>query len=138
MAVVGGINSNFQHGTHGALTTLTDFSAKTQEASFDSQAEQVDSTSFGSGYRSYTQSFKNASVKSKYIYDPTIFGQLGDLYNNGETVSFQLAPNGTATGQAKVTGSMFMKTMNTPVQIGNLLVLEVEWQVTGAVTFATF
>jgi hypothetical protein len=102
------------------------------------EAEQVESTTFGSTYRTYEQSFKNATVEATYKYDTTIFGQMAAIYNGGDTVTFQLAPDGTTTGKPKITGTMFMTKLGAPLTVGDLISLPVSWQVSGAVTFATF
>ena len=135
---VGGVSSNWEHGTQSAPTSLTDFSAKTISVEASFEAEQVESTTFGDGYREYEQSFKNATIEVEYKYDATIYGQLFDIYNNGTTVDFQYGPNGEGSGEAEITGSMFITEIGLPAEIGELLTLPVTWQVTGAVTFDTF
>lgn len=134
---IGGKLSDWRHGTFGALTTLTNFTTKTRTASPTFDAEQVDATVWGDGFRSYEQSFKNGEIESVYKYDATLYGQLAAIYNDGSTVSFQFSPDGTTTGKPKITGSMFIKSFGSPVEVGELIELEVTWQVTGAVTFTT-
>lgn len=134
---IGGINSDFRHGTNGALTTLTDFTTKTRSLNPSYDSETVDSTCFGTSSKSYEQSFKNATIEATYKYDDTLYGQLAAIYNAQATVSFQIAPNGATTGKPKQTGSMFITKFGNDMQVGNLEELTVSWQVTGAVTFGT-
>lgn len=135
---VGGALSDWRHGTNGAVSTNTDFTAKTMSVNPSFEAEQVESTTFGLTYRTYEQSFKNASIDATYKYDTTIFGQLAAIYNGGDTVTFQLAPDGTTTGKPKITGSMFITSLSPPVNVGDLITIDISWQVSGAVTFSTF
>lgn len=134
---IGGVLSDFRHGTHGALTTLTDFSAKTISVDIDRSREKVESTTFGNSNRSYEASFKDAKIKAVYKYDTTVYGQLAELWNNDETVDFQGSPTGTATGNVKISGDMFMESFKLGMDIGELLQIEVEWMATGTVTDAT-
>ena len=134
---VGGATSAWKHGTNGAVSSNTDFTAKTRSVNASFDAEQVESTVFGDTYRDYEQSFKNATIESTYKYDATIFGQMAAIYNGGDTVTFELSPAGTSSGNVKITGSMFMTKLGQPVEVGNLLEMPCSWQVTGAVTFGT-
>lgn len=132
---IGGSSSDWRHGTNGAVSSLTDFSAKTISVEASWEAEQVESTTFGDTYREYEQSFKNGTIEVEYKYDTTIFGQMSAIYNGGDTVSFALSPTGTVNGEVEITGSMFMTELGMPVEIGELLSMSVTWQVTGAVVF---
>jgi len=134
---LGGKNSNWQHGTNGAVTSLTDFTTKTMSVTLNAEAETVESTVFGDAYRDYEQSFKNATIDVQYKYDSTLFGQLSAIYNAGDVVNFQLSPDGTGSTNPKITGTAFVTSFGTPVEVGSLLVLDVSFQVSGAVTFGT-
>lgn len=135
---VGGQNSDWRHGTNGAASVLTDFTAKTMSVSLSAEAEQVESTTFGDSYRDYEQSFKNATIDVQYKYDATLFGQLSAIYNAGDIVDFRLSPSGTTAPSVKIEGKAFITSFGTPVEIGNLLVLDVSFQVSGAVTFGAY
>lgn len=132
---VGGKNSDWRHGTNGAPSVLTNFTTKTRSASLDAEAETVDSTVFGDGFRAFEQSFKNATIDSTYKYDAALYSQLGAIFTAGDTVEFQLSPDGTTNGKPKITGEMFITSLGMPVEVGDLLEMEVEWQVTGPVAF---
>ena len=134
---LGGKNSNWRHGTNAAPTVLTDFTSKTMSVTLNAEAETVESTVFGDAYRDYEQSFKNATIDVQYKYDATIYGQLADLYNNGTIVDFQLSPDGTGSTKPKIEGDAFITSFGTPVEVGNLLVLDVSFQVSGALAFGT-
>ena len=134
---VGGQNSDWRHGKNGAPTVLTDFTAKTMSVTLSAEAEQVESTTFGDSYRDYEQSFKNATIDVQYKYDPTMFDDIADIYNAGDIVDFRLSPDGTGSQKVKIEGKAFVTSFGTPVEIGNLLVLDVSFQVSGALTFGT-
>lgn len=135
---ISGRNTTWKHGTNGAVSTNTDFTAKTMMVNPSFEAEEVESTTFGDGYRDYEQSFKNATIEVEYKHDTTIFAQLAAIYNAGDTVTFEIGPTGATSTNPKITGSMVMTKFNTPLNVGELEKLSCSWRVTGAVTFTTF
>lgn len=135
---IAGKDTTWKHGTNGATSSNTNFTTKTMSLLPSFNAEEIDMTKFGDGYRSYEQSFKNATIDATYYYDTTTFGQLAAIYNAGDTVTFEIGPTGTTTGNAKITGSMTMLKMDPPMNVGDGIKVNVNWRVTGAVTFTTF
>jgi hypothetical protein len=135
---IGGAATTWKHGTNGAVSTNTDFTAKTMSVNPSFDAEEVDATVFGDSYRDFEQSFKNGGIEVTYKYDTTIWGQLAAIYNNGDVVTFELGPTGSTATNAKITGSMVMTKLGMPVNVGDLEKIEVSWRVSGAVTFTTF
>jgi hypothetical protein len=131
---IGGKNSDWRHGTHGALETLTNFTGKMRSADVTFDGEQVDATVWGDGFRAYEQSFKSAEADTTYKYDAALYNQLAAIYKDGNEVAFQFSPDGTTSGKPKVTGHMFIKTFGSPIDIGELIELGVTWQITGEVT----
>jgi hypothetical protein len=136
MAIAGQL-SDFRHGTNGALTTLTDFTAKTLGVSLSIEGEEVDATTFGNVYRDFEGSFIGGSFSVTYKYDATIFGQLGAIMTNRDSIDFQWSPDGTASGKPKVTGAMVMTSLNNDASVGDLLQIECEFRINGAITFGT-
>lgn len=133
---VGGKNSNWKHGTNASPTVLVDYSSNTMSVTMSNEGETVEATTFGDSYRDFEQSFKNATIEVQYKYDKTMFDALALIYNNGTLVDFALSPDGTtASTTVKISGKAFITSFGTPVEIGNLLVCDVSWQVSGAVTF---
>ncbi len=135
---IGGSLTSWKHGTNGAVSSNTDFTAKTMDVQPSFEAEQVDATTFGDGYREFEQSFKNAKIEATYKYDTALFAQLAAIYNAGDTVTFELGPDGATAPKPKITGSMFITSLGTPISVGELIKMEVSWQVSGAVVFTVF
>lgn len=133
---LGGKNSAWKHKLTGNVT-LTDFTTSTMGVTLNASAEQVESTVFGDAYRDYEQSFKNGTIDVTYKYGTTVYGQLAAIYNAGDTVDFELYPDGTDAGKPKITGGAFITSFGTPVEIGNLLQMSVTFQISGAITFTT-
>jgi hypothetical protein len=137
---IGGRDSTWKHGTNGAVGVNTDFTAKTMSVQPNFNADETDMTVFGDGYREFEQTFKDAEIAVTYKYDTTIFGQLAAIYNNGDTVTWELGPTGTTGGgiNVKETGSMFLKSFTQAIDVGEGLKIVTQWRVSGAVTFSTF
>ena len=135
---VGGKDTTWKHGTHGAVSSNTDFTTKTMSLTPSFDAEEADATVFGDGFRSYEATFENATIGSTYKYDATVFGQLADIYSNRDEVTFEIGPTGTTATNVKITGSMVMTKFDTGLGVGEVIKITVNWRVTGAVTFTTF
>jgi hypothetical protein len=135
---IGGKDTTWKHGTNGAVAVNTNFTTKTMSIKPTFDAEEVDATVFGDGYRSYEQSFKNAEIQVVYKYDTTIFGQIAAIYNGSDVVTFELGPTGTTAGNVKITGSMVLKKFDPQIDVAELEKLSTTWRVSGAVTFTTF
>jgi hypothetical protein len=135
---VGGKDSTWKHGTHGATSSNTDFTTKTMSLTPSFDAEEADATVFGDGFRSYEATFENATIGTVYKYDTTVFGQLADIYSNRDSVTFEIGPTGTTSTNVKITGSMVMTKFDTSLGVGEVIKITVNWRVTGAVTFTTF
>jgi hypothetical protein len=134
---LGGKNSAWKHKLTGNVT-LTDFTTSTMGVTLNASAEQVEATTFGDAYRDYEQSFKNGTIDVTYKYSAAVYGQLAAIYNAGDTVDFELYPDGdTGAGKPKISGGAFITSFGTPVEIGNLLQMTVTFQIAGAITFGT-
>ena len=135
---VGGKSTSWGHGTHGALSSITDYTDKTMSVNPGFNAEEADATVFGDGFRSYEPTFENGTIEAVYKYDTTTFGQLASIYTNRDEVDFELGPNGTATGEVKISGAMVMTKFDTGLNVGDIIKINVSWRVTGAVTFGNY
>ncbi len=135
---IAGKDTTFKHGTNGAVGALTDFTTKTRSLNTSFEAEEVDATVFGDGYRQFEQSFKNATITAQYKHDTTVFGQLTAIYNGADTVIWEIGPIGTTATNPQIEGSMVMTSLSLPYPVGDLMVIDVTWRVTGAVVFGTF
>ena len=134
MAEIGGFTSDWRHGTAGAPTTLTDFSAKTMSVTIDTENEEKEFSVFGNSARQYLPSYTSGTIDCEYIYDATIQGQLAAIRTGRTTVDFQLSPLGTTAGDPRTSGSMIMTSMSNPVESGEVVVIPVSWRITGTIT----
>lgn len=135
---ISGKDTVWKHATNGAPSTNTDYTSKTRNVSLNCDGEEVDATVFGDGFRDYEQSFKNATITGTYKYDATIWQVVADLYSNGTSITWELGPVGSSASSPKITGSMICKSFTQPFNVGELQMVNVNFRVTGAVTFTTY
>jgi hypothetical protein len=134
---IGGKLTTWKHGTHGALTTLTDFTSKTRSVTPNYDRETVDATTFGDADKDYEMSFKNYTYEVMYKGDSTLYGQLREIFANDESVSVQYSVDGTASGKPKDEITAFIQKLSPPAQVGQLIEFSVTWQGTGAMAFGS-
>jgi hypothetical protein len=136
--MIGGQNTTWKHGTNGAVSSNTNFTTSTMALSANFGADEADGTVFGDAYREYEQTFKNATISATYYYSVTVWNQLAAIYNGADSVTFEIGPNGTTAGYAKITGSFVITSLSMPLQVGDVIKFDVSMRVNGAVVFTTF
>src|SRR4051812_3097073 len=139
MAGIVSLNVDFQFGSNGTPSTLVDNSAKTQNCDFPREQDMKDVTAFnGNGARAFAVGLSSATFKAAFFWDATIDGQLQGLIGYVTAINFQFGPDGSLSGKPKYTGSMFAKSVGQPVNIGDIKVINCEFQITGLIVRATY
>ena len=139
MSVGGAVGgSNWQHGTHGALSSLTDFSSKMISVDMKSAGEKLPADVWGTGFHIYENGYKDVTITAVYHYDDTVASQLWDIHLNDDVVIWQLGPTGITTGKLKFTGTMQADSITDPVTVNQIVTITVEFSMAGAVTKALF
>jgi hypothetical protein len=139
---IAGKQSIFKHGSSATPSVLVDYSIAgsglimSVKPTFD--GEEVDMTVWGDGFRSFEQSFKNATMALIYKLTPATFTALTDLYKSGNEVDFEIGPMGDDAGNPKITGTMFIKKIDPPMDVGEGLKINADARITGEVTFDTY
>ena len=131
-------DTTWKHGTSGNESVNTDFTSKTMDLDPSFDMEEDEATCFGDGFRAYEATFENATINVKYHYDTTLIGQLAAIKSGRTAVTWEIGPTGTATGEARISGSAILLKINPPLNVGQVIVITANWRVTGAVVFDTF
>src|SRR6478609_2413852 len=97
--MIGGRNTNFQHGSHGATSSLVDYTTSIMSINKSNQAKEADATVFGDGFESYEATFKSGTYDITYKYSTAMFDVLWAIFDGEDTIDWQLGPNGTGTGE---------------------------------------
>jgi hypothetical protein len=133
MAEIGGYTSDWQHGTAGAPTVLTDFSAKTQNVTMEQEMEEKEFQVFQSTGIQYLPGNESGTIEVEYIYDTALNAQLSAIKSSRAPVNFQLSPLGTSASDPRDRGEMIMTNLSKPVESGEIIILSVTWRITGEV-----
>lgn len=130
---------DFRFGSNGTPSTLVDRSNDVSSLDFPREQDLPETTVFNnSGARSYAVGLNGASLSVQFQWSAAIETQLANLVNYDTAVSFQVGENGSASGQIKKTGTMFLKSFKQGNKVGDIKTLDAEFQVTGAITVATY
>lgn len=119
----------------------TDYSANINQVEISVSADEVETTAFGSDWRTSTSGLKSGTFTVSFHNDyaaAAIDSSLWTLFGTSATVV--VLPNGTAVGAANPSYTFVVNVANlNPVSgaVGDLAVQNVTWPITGAVTRAT-
>lgn len=131
-----GKNSVFKVDNSGG--TLTDISNTLNNVSMPREVETVETTSFGSSYRTYVVGFQNATISIEGTFDATVDAHLAGILGQDATVSFEYGPEGSTAGMVKYTGEAYATSYETSGAVGEVVTFTAEFQVSGAITRGTY
>ena len=125
------------------VTTIggTDYSANINQVEISVSADEVDTTAFGSSWRTSTNGLKSGTFTVSFHADyaaAAIDSALWGLFGSAATVVVK--PAGTAVSASNPSYTFLVNVNNlTPVSgaVGDLAVANVTWGVTGPITRAT-
>lgn len=125
------------------VTTIggTDYSANINQVEISVSADEVETTAFGSQWRSSTTGLRSGTFTVSFHADyaaAAIDSALWGLFGSAATVVVK--PAGTAVSASNPSFTFVVNVANlTPVSgaVGDLAVSNVTWPITGAVTRAT-
>jgi len=147
MASIG--NGELQFGTSGSPTSLTDYTASVKDVSFSRNGDIIDVTTFGNAARKWIKGLTDADMTVEFFYSGSLYAALQNLltYTAGG-VSFQYGPDGTTSGNPKVTqtGSLnsstgiglLLESVDDSTSIGEVKMLSATFKISGAITFGTY
>jgi predicted secreted protein len=134
----------FRHGKNSVFKvdnssgTLTDISNVLNNVSFPREVETVETTSFGSSYRTYVVGFQNATISIEGTYDATVDAHLAGILGQDATVSFEYGPEGSTSTYPKFSGEAYMTSYETSGAVSEVVTFSAEFQVSGAITRGTW
>jgi hypothetical protein len=131
-----GKNSVFKVDNSGG--TLTDISNVLNNVSMPREIETVETTSFGSSYRTYVVGFQNATISIEGTFDATVDAHIAGILGQDATVSFEYGPEGSTAGQVKYTGEAYATSYETSGAVGEVVTFSAEFQVSGAITRGSY
>jgi hypothetical protein len=133
--------SKFSLDTAGGA--LTDISDSCDEVGFPEELELVETTTFGATSKTYITGFADGKISLAGNWNRTLHTHLSALktaFRDGtlSSASFQYGPEGTDTGDIKLTGECVLVTFEKTSSAKDQVKFSCELQITGAVTESTF
>jgi len=125
---------------HKITVNGTDFSTSLNSIELSQEADNLETTAFGSGWRTRIGGLKQASVTLNFMQDfaaGSVDATLNPLLGTIATVVIQAT--GTVTASSPSYSLTALVTQYSPFasSVGDIATLSVQWPVTGTVTRAT-
>jgi hypothetical protein len=136
---MGKVAKNTVFKVDNSSAALTDISTKCHDVKFPRQADSLDSTTFQQGgNKTFQPGLKSGTISISFNWDSTIDAHLCGVLGQDTLLNFEYGPNGSASGEAKKTGTCFLSKYEPPAQVGQLIKGTAEFQISGAVTDGTY
>lgn len=138
MATIG-LNVDFRLGSNGTPSTPVDLSNKVSQVDFNREQDLPEVTAFnGNGARAFAAGLTQGTFSVEFFWDAAVDAQLNGLVGYTTPVDFQYGPDGSTSTYPKYTGKAFLTSLSNPATVGDVKKFSAEFQITGAVTRATF
>jgi hypothetical protein len=133
--------------THGKKTSLkvdnsggalTDISNQCTSVDFAEDAEVAETTAFQDAAKTFVVGFKDGKISFQGNWSGVLDAHLGVILGQDATVSFELGPEGTASGKIKYTGEALLTSFKKTGQVKGVNQFTAELQISGDVTRGTF
>ena len=124
-------------GKEGTVQVGSNSIAEIRSFSIDETVDTVEDTSMGDASKSYLASIKDFSGSVDVIYDETdTNGQVALAV--GSTVTLNFAPEGSDSGDVKLTGSAIVTSKSISSSFDGLVEASISVQGTGGLTTTTY
>jgi predicted secreted protein len=133
----------FRHGKNAIFkitdsgATLRDISNVVKEVTLPRSIETGETTSFGSGAKTYVTGLSDATISVSGTFDATVDGYLAGLIGSDAT-AFEYGPEGSTSTRIKFTGSAILTKYEIGAPVGDVVTFSAEFQVSGAITRTTY
>lgn len=127
-------NTYLAFGSNGSPSVKVDRSAKFTEIKMPEEMDSNETTTYGSGDRTFEPGLRSRTFSGSGIYDATIDTHLSDLLLNGVTVDFDYCPVANTSGNVKRSGKMFITKYETGAPVGDTVPFSFEAQCSGLVS----
>jgi hypothetical protein len=125
-------------GTQGAPSVVTDRSNNFKTLDFDEAVDMAESTAFQDTDKTFEVGFKDNKFSGGGNWTAALDGHLGALLGFATPVAFELGPQGSATGNVKYTGNCYCTSFKKSGAQNALVSFTADFQISGAVTRATY
>lgn len=127
----------FVHGKDSYFKIAsTDLSTYINSVSVSRTSDTVETSAFGSGTKTYISGLKDASITVSGMFDAAVYSTIMGWLGTSQT--FEFGPAGSGSGKVKASGSALITSVEMASAVGAVVTLNLNLQVTGAVTDGTF
>lgn len=139
MAFVAGYNGVIKlDATIGG--SLTAYTAYFESFDVSLTTDSGETTTLGDAFRDFIPTLKSLEFSGTYRSDATFSAVLAAHYNSqtvGSSVSYELSPEGTASGTVKITGECWQVSWNPNATVDGVCTGTVSYKSTGTITVGT-
>lgn len=135
MAFVHSKNSVVKLDTSTGLST--DISDYVDNVSVPDNIDQTDITTLGDGARNFTPGLRTSQISLSGPYDTTLAIQMSALVSATTAVTFEFHPNGTGSGNPKISTECRVASWNPSSAVGDVVKWSATLQAVSAITYAT-
>lgn len=114
--------------------TLRDISNVLNSSGLNRQVDAAETTAFGASDKASIAGLRGASIPLGGLCDVTVDGYLAGILGHSTPVAWELYPQGSATTLPKYSGSAILTSYETSTEVGDVVKVSGELQVTGAIT----
>ncbi len=119
--------------------SLIDVSAYADSYDFGRTIATHDVTVLGNNSLAFIIGLKDGDDFSiSFLWDATIEAQMNGIFGIATNPTYEIAPEGTATGKRKLTGSCILTKIGMPVKVGDKVLLPCTFKKSGDVTATTY
>lgn len=128
---------------HGSVATLsldgTDVSEYLHEVSLSRDIDTAETSALGTVAKTYVPGLTDATFTVSGMFDPTFVTLVDGFVASQVTspIAFEFHPAGDGSGKPKYTGNCLMTSMEVGDSVDDMASLDLEFQITGAVTLGT-
>ncbi len=118
--------------------SLQDISTYLLSVGFPQEIDMAETSTFGTGAKTYVAGMTDATISIEGRYDPTVDNILNALKGLAATQTFEYGPQGGTGGAVKYTGECRMTSYEVSGDVGDMTGFSAEFQVSGSITRTTF
>jgi len=129
----------FTHGKDAVFkvddvgAVLRDLSSYLSNTDLTRNADQAETSTLGSTYKSFVAGLIDGKFGISGIFDPTVDGYLDGLFVAGTSTDFEYYPQGVGAGLVKLAGSVILTSYSLSASLDGASTFTGEFQVDGEV-----
>lgn len=119
--------------------TLRDVSNVANSTGLARSVETAEVTAFGAGDKAFIAGLRDATIPLAGMADPTVDGYLAGILGHSTPVAWEVYPMGSvaSSGYPKYSGSAILTSYEATAEVGDVVKVSGQLQVTGAITRTT-